>query len=94
VNGQNSSASQNRWISLTVSDNGIGFDEKYVKKIFSIFQRLHSHSEYEGTGVGLAICQKIVTRHKGEITAKSTLGKGTSFIITLPTVQGKDKKLA
>jgi len=94
VNGQYSSASQNRWIRLTVSDNGIGFDEKYVKKIFSIFQRLHSHSEYEGTGVGLAICQKIAARHKGEITAKSTLGKGTSFIITLPTVQGKDKKLA
>jgi PAS domain S-box-containing protein len=93
VNGDHTSDSQDRWIRLTVSDNGIGFDEKYVEKIFSIFQRLHSHSEYEGTGVGLAICQKIAARHYGRITAESTFGKGTNFIITLPTVQGKDNKL-
>jgi len=93
VNGNHASASQDRWICLTVSDNGIGFDEKYVGKIFGIFQRLHSHSEYEGTGVGLAICQKIAARHHGRIDVKSALGKGTSFSITLPIVQGKDNKL-
>jgi len=94
VNGDHTSDSQDRRICLTVSDNGIGFDEKYVEKIFGIFQRLHSHSEYEGTGVGLAICQKIAARHHGRIDVKSALGKGTSFSITLPTVQGKDNKLA
>lgn len=69
---------------LFVEDNGIGFDEKYLDRIFSVFQRLHGKESYQGTGIGLAICRKIVERHGGTITAKSTPGKGSTFIISLP----------
>ena len=69
---------------LTVEDNGIGFDEKYLDRIFTPFQRLHGRGEYEGTGMGLAVCRKIVERHGGTITAKSTPGSGTTFEVVLP----------
>lgn len=69
---------------IIVEDNGIGFEEKYLDRIFNVFQRLHSRSEYEGTGMGLAICRKIAERHGGSITAKSTPGLGAKFIVTLP----------
>src|SRR5712691_2076592 len=69
---------------IVVEDNGIGFDEKYLDRIFGVFQRLHGRTEYEGTGIGLAICRKIVERHAGSITATSTPGMGAKFIITLP----------
>jgi PAS domain S-box-containing protein len=70
---------------ILVEDNGIGFEEKYLDRIFLPFHRLHGRSsEYEGVGMGLAICKKIVERHGGEITAKSRLGRGTTFIVTLP----------
>ena len=69
---------------ICVEDDGIGFDEAYLSKIFSPFQRLHGKSEYEGVGVGLAICRKIVDRHHGRITAKSRPGKGAVFTVTLP----------
>ena len=72
---------------ILVEDNGIGFDEKYLDRIFTVFQRLHGRGEYEGTGVGLAICRKIVLRHGGEITARSTPGLGAAFILTLPIKQ-------
>jgi light-regulated signal transduction histidine kinase (bacteriophytochrome) len=72
---------------LRVQDNGIGFDEKYMDKIFAVFQRLHGRTEYEGTGVGLAVCRRIVDRHHGTITARSQPGKGATFIITLPVKQ-------
>ncbi|GAB4558442.1 MAG: hypothetical protein Tsb0017_13900 [Geothermobacteraceae bacterium] len=75
------------WVRLTVADNGIGFDQKYVEKIFGVFQRLHGRSEYEGSGIGLAICQKIVRRHGGTITAHSKEGEGATFIIDLPRHQ-------
>ncbi len=65
-------------------DNGIGFDEKYLEKMFKPFQRLHSISDYEGIGMGLAICQKITAQHGGEISAKSTPGDGATFIVKLP----------
>ncbi|MGO8839339.1 MAG: sensor histidine kinase [Limisphaerales bacterium] len=71
---------------LTVSDNCIGFDEKYLDRIFNVFQRLHTRNEYEGTGMGLAIVKKIALHHGGEITAKSKLGEGSTFILTLPVV--------
>jgi PAS domain S-box-containing protein len=69
---------------IIIEDNGIGFDEKYLDRIFNVFQRLHGRSEYEGTGIGLAICRKIVERHQGEITAYSSPGNGAKFIVTLP----------
>ncbi|GER90498.1 hypothetical protein KDW_46600 [Dictyobacter vulcani] len=69
---------------LTVQDNGIGFEEKYLDRIFTVFQRLHGRKEYEGTGIGLAVVRKIVERHGGTITATSTIGEGSTFIVTLP----------
>lgn len=73
---------------IFVEDNGIGFDEKYVDRIFAPFQRLHGRMEYEGTGMGLAICRKIVERHQGSITARSRPGEGSTFIVTLPLSRG------
>lgn len=69
---------------VEISDNGIGFDQNYAEKIFQVFQRLHGRTEYEGTGVGLAIVQKVIANHKGYITAKSEAGKGSAFTIFLP----------
>jgi signal transduction histidine kinase len=69
---------------VCVEDNGIGFEEKYLDRIFQPFQRLHSKDIYEGSGIGLAVCRKIINRHGGEITAQSILGQGSRFIITLP----------
>lgn len=81
------------WFQLIVEDNGIGFDEKYLDRIFNVFQRLHTRSEYEGTGMGLAICRKIAERHGGSITGKSTLGQGSKFIVTLPKKQRRGENL-
>jgi PAS domain S-box-containing protein len=72
---------------ITVQDNGIGFEEKYLEKMFAVFQRLHGRSEYEGTGVGLAVCRRISDRHHGTISAKSQPGQGATFIVTLPMRQ-------
>lgn len=72
---------------IMVTDNGIGFDEKYLDRIFTIFQRLHGRHQYEGTGIGLTLCRKIVDRHGGQITARAKLGEGASFIVTLPCAQ-------
>jgi signal transduction histidine kinase len=69
---------------LTVEDNGAGFDPQHADRIFDIFQRLHSHTEYEGTGIGLAICRKIVERHGGSIHASSSPENGTQFTVMLP----------
>ncbi len=69
---------------LKVMDNGIGFDPQYAERIFGVFQRLHGRTEYEGSGVGLAICRKIVTRHGGTIAAQSAPGEGATFIVKLP----------
>ncbi len=72
-----------RWL-IKVHDNGIGFDEKYRDKIFEVFQRLHGRGEYEGSGIGLSLCRKIVLRHGGTIAAESAPGQGATFLITLP----------
>ncbi len=72
---------------IAVSDNGIGFEEVYLDRIFELFQRLHGRQEYEGTGMGLAIVRKIVERHGGTITARSAPGEGATFFVTLPLRQ-------
>jgi signal transduction histidine kinase len=87
VSGGNGSRS----VSIFVKDNGIGFDEKYLDRIFTPFQRLHGRNEYEGTGIGLAVCRKIVERHGGTLTAKSTPGEGAIFIAILPLTQAKER---
>ena len=72
------------WCELRVRDNGIGFEEQYLDRIFQVFRRLHGRNEYEGTGVGLAICRKIAERHGGSVTAHSAPGEGATFLVRLP----------
>jgi signal transduction histidine kinase len=72
---------------IYIQDNGIGFDSKYADDIFVVFKRLHSYHEFEGSGIGLSICKKIIERHKGNIRAVGELNKGATFIITLPESQ-------
>jgi two-component system CheB/CheR fusion protein len=75
---------------ISIADNGIGFDEQYTAKIFTIFQRLHSREKYEGTGIGLAITKKIIEKHNGWITAKSGENGGSTFVFILPLKQPKE----
>jgi signal transduction histidine kinase len=72
---------------IMVADNGIGFEDKYAKEIFMVFKRLHSYHEFEGTGMGLFICKKIVERHNGHISATGHAGKGATFTVELPETQ-------
>ena len=72
---------------IHIKDNGIGFNEKYMSNVFTLFKRLHTKDKYEGTGIGLAITKRIIEKHNGQIIAKSTEGKGSEFIIVLPVKQ-------
>ena len=81
----NSLSAKTDYWKITFSDNGIGFEQQYANKIFELFQRLHSKFEYEGTGIGLAICKKVVQNHQGSIFAKGRPGFGSSFEIYLPS---------
>ena len=76
---------------ITVQDNGIGFEEQYLDRIFKPFQRLHGKDKYKGTGIGLSICLRIIERHCGRITAQSKVGQGSKFIIILPMQQNKEE---
>ncbi len=80
------------FIKIQITDNGIGLDNKYSERIFEIFQRLHGRSEYQGTGIGLAICKRIVANHKGHIFANGIPGKGTTFTVELPLKVKQDTK--
>lgn len=80
---------EGKFLRMVIEDNGIGFDEQYLGKIFTIFQRLHTKEQYEGTGIGLAIVKKIIEKHHGIITARSEEGKGATFMIVLPAHQEK-----
>jgi len=75
---------------MPVQDNGIGFDPKYAERIFDVFQRLHGRNEYEGTGIGLAICRRIAERHQAVITAQSRPGEGARFVVVMPVRQPKE----
>lgn len=80
---------ERKFYQIQIADNGIGFEKEYAQRIFQIFQRLHGKSEYPGSGIGLAICKKIIEHHHGVIFADSTPGMGSKFVFILPEVQPK-----
>jgi light-regulated signal transduction histidine kinase (bacteriophytochrome) len=80
-------------LEIRVQDNGLGFEQQYAERIFGMFQRLHGRSEFEGTGIGLAICRKIVERHNGTIVASGVPGEGALFTVTLPHRQPEEVAL-
>jgi signal transduction histidine kinase len=89
LGGDESDETDEARLQLAVVDNGIGFDEKYLDRIFTTFQRLHGRTEYEGTGIGLAVCRRIAERHNGSITAYSTVNEGSTFLVDLPVRQAR-----
>lgn len=92
--GINGKETETGYCRIYIEDNGIGFDQKYAEQIFDMFRRLHSNAEYEGTGIGLALCKKIVEKHSGFISARGRPGEGAVFIISLPLKRVKKDALA
>lgn len=86
-NAPDNKKTEQKYCRIYIQDNGIGFDQKYSEEIFGMFKRLHLNTEYEGTGIGLALCKKIVEEHNGFISAKSKVNEGSTFIISLPVKQ-------
>lgn len=85
TNAQHSGkATENRYFRIYIEDNGIGFEQRYAEEIFGMFKRLHNNGEFEGTGIGLALCKKIVEQHQGFISARSLVNQGSTFIISFP----------
>ncbi len=76
---------RDKWL-FSIEDNGIGISPEFQERIFVIFQRLQSQENYDGTGIGLALCQKIILRHGGKIWVKSDIGKGAKFLFTIPKI--------
>jgi light-regulated signal transduction histidine kinase (bacteriophytochrome) len=89
--GSNGSAVETKYCRIYIEDNGIGFDQKYAEQIFDMFRRLHPSAEYEGTGIGLALCKKIVEKHKGFISARGRPDEGSVFILSLPLTAAKNE---
>ncbi|CAN5552422.1 response regulator [soil metagenome] len=87
-------AAQTKYCRIYVNDNGIGFEQQYAEQIFEMFQRLHSNTEYEGTGIGLALCKLIAEKHNGFISALSKESEGSTFIVSLPMQQAAEKAMA
>jgi light-regulated signal transduction histidine kinase (bacteriophytochrome) len=85
----NAATNGDGFCAITVADNGIGFKPEHGEKIFRMFERLHTRTQYPGTGIGLAICRRIVERHGGMIAATSIAGQGTTFNVTLPVTRGE-----
>ncbi len=84
LNGKMNNGISPKYCRIYIQDNGIGFDQKYAEEIFGMFKRLHHNSEFQGTGIGLALCKKIVEQHNGYISARSKVNEGSTFIISLP----------
>ena len=83
-NGKTSKDPNQKYCRIFIEDNGIGFEQKYAEEIFGMFKRLHHNAEFEGTGIGLALCKKIVEQHKGYISARSKVNEGSTFIVSIP----------
>jgi signal transduction histidine kinase len=83
-NGKTGKDPGHKYCRIFIEDNGIGFDQKYAEEIFGMFKRLHHNTEFQGTGIGLALCKKIVEQHKGYISARSKVNEGSTFIVSIP----------